>query len=245
MKKHSIFTALCCTAISFILISCGDESTPEKEYEDTTSYRDTVSRPSSSSNIVTNPENIVVVRYKVSNYKKWMESYDSRDSMRNANGLRNYVIGRGVRDTNEVMVAVKADDMEKAKEFSKGAALQSALKKGFVTGKANYTFTRVVYQDMSSNMSDLRAMTFFKVKDWNAWKSSFESSRQVRTENGLTDRAYGFEYDDSSNVVLVVAVNDSAKAEAFWNSDLIKQRRKESGVTGDVERFVYRVVKKY
>jgi len=43
----------------------------------------------------------------------------------------------------------------------------------------------------------------------------------------------------------VVAVNDSAKAEAFWNSDLIKQRRKESGVTGDVERFVYRVVKKY
>lgn len=245
MKKFPISKVLLFTLFSFTQFSCGEDSDSNTTDKDTTTIMDTARTPAPVSNIVTNPENIVVVRYKVSDYAKWMDSYDSRDSMRNANGLHNYVIGRGVRDTSEIMVAVKSDDMEKAKEFSKAAALQSALKKGFVTGKADYTFTRVVYQDMSPNMSDLRAMTTFTVKDFNAWKNSFEGSRQVRLDNGLSDRAYGFEYDDSTKVVLVVAVNDSAKAEAFWNSDLIKQRRKESGVTGDVKRFVYRVVKKY
>ena len=37
----------------------------------------------------------------------------------------------------------------------------------------------------------------------------------------------------------------TAKENAFWKSDLLKQRRAESGVVGDVQRFVYRVVKRY
>ncbi|MGZ5255021.1 MAG: hypothetical protein ACXWV4_11735 [Flavitalea sp.] len=246
MKQLKIHGALLCAAFSVMMFSCGDNSSDTNSETDTTVSTDTMTNTmASESTINTNPENIVLVRYKVSDYAKWRSMYDTRDSMRTANGLHNYVIGRGVNDTNAILVAVKADDMEKAKAFAKGASLQSALKKGYVTGTAKYTFTTVVFQDMSSNMSDLRAMTFFTVKDWDAWKTSFEGSRQVRTDNGLTDRAYGYEVDDNHKVVLVVGVNDSTKAEAFWNSDLIKQRRAESGVVGDVERFVYRVVQKY
>ena len=171
--------------------------------------------------------------------------YDSRDSMRTANGLHNYVLGRGVKDTNTVMVAVKADDMAKAKAFAKDPALKSAMQKGYMTGTPKFTFTTVLYQDMSPSMSDLRSMTFFTVKDWDAWKTAFEAGRQIRTDNGLTDRAYGHDVDDNHKVVVVVGINDSAKAEAFWKSDLLKQRRAESGVVGEVERFVYRVVQKY
>jgi hypothetical protein len=165
--------------------------------------------------------------------------------MRTANGLHNCVLGRGVENSNAIMVAVKADDMAKAKAFSKGASLQSALQKGYVTGTPKYSFTTVVYQDMSPNMSDLRAMSFFTVKDWDAWKTSFESGRQLRTENGLSDRAYGHDVDDNHKVVMVAGINDSAKAAAYWKSDLLKQRRKEAGVVGEVERFVYRVIQKY
>jgi hypothetical protein len=88
-------------------------------------------------------------------------------------------------------------------------------------------------------------MNMFTVKDWEGWKKSFESSRQIRADNGLTDRAYGYDADDNHKVILVLAINDTAKAEAFWKSDLIKQRRAEGGVVGDVQRFVYRVVQKY
>jgi len=103
----------------------------------------------------------------------------------------------------------------------------------------------VVYQDQAANMSDLRSMTNFTVKDWNAWKTAFESNRQLRTDNGLTDRAYGYDPDDNHKVTLVVAINDTAKANAYWNGDLIKQKRAESGVVGEVKRRVYRVVQKY
>lgn len=247
MIQPEIRFALLCAAVSLLLISCGNDTTSTNPETGSMASTDTLSKNAASneSNIITTPENIVIVRYNVSDYAKWRALYDTRDSMRTANGLHNYVLGRGVKDSNAIMVAVKADDMEKAKAFTKDAALKSALQKGYVTGTPKYTFTKVLYQDMSPNMSDLRSMTFFTVKDWDAWKKSFEESRQIRAENGLTDRAYGHDVDDNRKVVLVVAVNDSAKAEAFWNSDLIKQRRQAAGVIGEVERFVYRVVQKY
>ena len=38
---------------------------------------------------------------------------------------------------------------------------------------------------------------------------------------------------------------DSAKANAYWNSDMLKQRRAASGVVGKPERFVYVIEKRY
>jgi hypothetical protein len=249
MNRPKIRFALFCAAISLLLVSCGNAGTSADTAADSTTAGTMVTNSNDAtpamSNIVTTPENIVVVRYKVSDFAKWRASYDTRDSMRSANGLHNYVLGRGVEDTSAILVAVKADDITKAKAFVKDASLKAAMQKGYVTGTPKYMFTTVLYQDMSPNMSDLRSMTFFTVKDWDAWKTAFEAGRQMRTDNGLTDRAYGHDVDDDHKVVLVVAVNDSAKAEAFWKSDLIKKRRAESGVVGNVERFVYRVIQKY
>ena len=150
---------------------------------------------------------------------------------------------------NEILQSAKAvaknDFTRKAKAFSKDPSLKAAMQKGGVTGTPSFKFSTVVYQDMATTMSDLRSMTTFTVKDWDVWKKSFESNRQLRTDNGLTDRAYGYEVDDNHKVILVVGINDSTKAEAYWNGDLIKQKRAESGVVGQPERFVYRVVQKY
>ena len=51
--------------------------------------------------------------------------------------------------------------------------------------------------------------------------------------------------DDNHKGIVVVAVNESAKPEAFWKSDLLKQKRAESGVVEDAEPFVFRVIQKY
>jgi hypothetical protein len=246
MNQPIRFVLLCAT-LSLSLMSCGNSDTSTESKTDTIANTDTASKEAApaQSNIVTNPENIVVVRYKVSDFAKWRSMYDTRDSMRMANGLHNYVLGRGVVDSSALLVALKADDMAKAKAFTKESSLKSALQKGYVTGAPKYNFTSVVYQDMSPSMSDLRSMTTFTVKDWDVWKKSFEEGRQIRLDNGLTDRAYGHDVDDNHKVVVVVAINDSAKAAAFWNSDLLKQRRAASGVVGNVDRFVYRVIQRY
>ena len=78
-----------------------------------------------------------------------------------------------------------------------------------------------------------------------AWKNSFDSHKQTRIDNGLTDRAYGHNADDDHKVTIVVAINDTAKAKAFWKSDLLKQQRAESGATSEPQRFLFRIVQKY
>ena len=83
------------------------------------------------------------------------------------------------------------------------------------------------------------------VSDWDKWQRSFDSSRQVRLDNGLIDRAFGHDADDNKKVSLVVAVTDTAKANAFWKSDQLKKLRAGSGTTSEPERFVFRVVKRY
>lgn len=231
----------------FFLTSCnsGSEETTSTDTVSSDTMTSAAAATTPESNVVTTPENIMVVRHKVKDYATFKTSYDAHDSMRLANGIHNFVIGRGMEDSNMVMVAVKFDDVDKAKAFGKSPSLKAAMQKAGVTGAPNIRYSTVVYQDMSPNMSDLRSMTTFTVKDWDAWKTSFESSRQLRTDNGLTDRAYGYDLDDNHKVMLVVGINDTAKANAFWNGDLIKQKRAESGVIGQTERFVYRVVEKY
>jgi hypothetical protein len=242
MKQLKFLSALG-IAFVFLFSSCGGDE--EKTTDTATTTDSTVTPPTTQSTVDTTPQTVIIVWHKVANFEKWKVGYDAHDSFRLASGVHNYVIGRSVDDSNLVLVALKADDVEKAKAFTKSASLKEAMKKAGVVGAPTVMINTVVYQDQAANMPDLRGMTNFTVKDWNAWKSSFESNRQVRTDNGLTDRAYGYDPDDNHKVTLVVAINDTAKANAYWNSDLIKQKRAESGVVGEVKRHVYRVVQKY
>jgi hypothetical protein len=229
----------------FLFSSCGGNN--EKTEATTTDTTAAAAKTDSAttSDVTTTPQTVLIVWHKVADFAKWKTAYDAHDSVRLAYGIHNYVIGRSVDDSNMVLVATKADDVAKAKAFGKDPSLKSAMQKGGVIGAPSMSINTVVYQDMSKNMSDLRSMTTFTVKDWDAWKKSFESHRQMRMDNGLTDRAYGYDPDDNHKVTLVVAINDTAKANAFWNSDAIKQARAESGVVGEVKRRVYRVAQKY
>lgn len=244
MKQFKFLSFL---VISFVfLFSCGGNKEKSKTTNTDSSETTKIdSNVNAKSSIITTPQTIMIVWHKVSDFTKWKASYEAHDSLKLAFGIHNYVVGRNVNDSNLILVAIKVDDVAKAKAFEKDPSLKTAMIKSGVIGPPSISLTTVVYQDTAQNMSPLRSMTTFTVKDWDAWKKSFESSRQVRTDNGLTDRAYGYDVDDNHKITVVVAVNDSAKAKAYWNSDLLKQKRAESGVVGEVKRYVYRVVQKY
>jgi hypothetical protein len=233
------------------MASCGsNEQKTESSSTDTTATTNeantnTTNATSAPSTTVTTPQNMMVVTHKVANFAKWKASYDAHDSMRLASGVHSYVIARGVDDTNMVMVATKVDDLTKAKAFAKNPSLKQTMQKGGVIGVPDIQFTTMVFQDTATLNSMIRARTTFTVKDFEAWKKVFESHKQTRIDNGLTDRAYGHDADDDHKVTLVVAVNDTAKAKAFWKSDLLKQQRAESGVTSEPKRFLYTVVQRY
>src|SRR5688572_8493353 len=119
-------------ALVLLFSSCaGDEDTKTDTTTDSTATSDTAST-STMSDVNTTPETILIVRHKVTDFAKWKVAYDGHDSMRLANGIHNYVIGRGVEDSNMVLVATKADDVAKAKAFIKDPSLKAAMQKGGV-----------------------------------------------------------------------------------------------------------------
>lgn len=243
MNLLKFYGRLLCAASTLFLFSCNNADNSSTETTATDSTVTTAETPVNT--IVTTPENIMVVRHKVADYNKWLAGFESADSLKAANGLHNYVIGRSVEDTSMLLVATKADDIAKAKAFGNSAELKARMKEYGVTGKPDIEYITTVYQDTAEINTDLRARTRVTVKDWDAWKTGFESRRQDRVDAGLIDRVYGYDPDDNHKVTIVVAVTDTAKANAFWNSDKLKQNMEKSGVVGKPDRFVFRVTKRY
>jgi hypothetical protein len=236
------------TAVLFLSSCNGTEekaSTDKTGSDSTTTTTAATTEPVAASTTVTTPQNMILVKHKVSNFTKWKASYDAHDSMRLAGGMHSYVIGRNVDDSNMVLVSVKADDMAKAKAFAKNPSLKQAMQKGGVTGTPSFAFITMTFQDTATISSDIRSLTTFTVKDWAAWEKAFAEGKQERIDNGLVVRAYGHDADDSNKVTLVTALMDTAKAHAYWKSDMLKKRRAASGVIGEPVRFVFHIVQRY
>ena len=137
------------------------------------------------------------------------------------------------------------DDIAKAKAFAKGPALKQAMQKSGVIGQPTMMLVNAVYQDTAVLGTDLRSLTTFTVKDWGAWQKAFAEGRQERLDNGIVERVFGHDPDNDKKVMLVTAITDTAKASAYWKSDMLKKRRAASGVTSVPDRFVFHVVKRY
>ena len=247
MKQYRFTSILFCAVLVFFLTSCGESEQKTSTDSDSNTVESTSPASTMEANtIVTTPESIMIVTHKVSDFAKWKASYDEHDSMRLVHGIHSYVIGRGVQDSNMVFVAVKADDMAKAKAFGKDPSLKKAMQKGGVIGTPSISLITTTWQDTAVLGPDIiRSRTTFTVKDWDAWQKSFADGKQERLDNGITDRVYGYDADDNKKVSLVTAVLDTAKAFAYYNSDALKKRRAAGGVIGEPKRFLFRVVQRY
>jgi hypothetical protein len=249
MKQSRCTGMLFCAALVFFLTSCGGNGSEEKTNKDTTAATKdttatTVAPPVNT--IVTTAENLVTVTHKVSNFAKWLSAYEGHDSARLASGLHNYVIARGLKDTNTVMIVLKADDIAKAKAFSKDPGLKKVMQNGGVIGAPTIDFLVTTWQDtVHLAPGTLRSRTTFTVKDFDVWVKSFQDGKQERMDNGITDRVIGHDADDNKKVALVTAVQDTAKAFAYYKSDALKKRREAGGVIGEPARFLFNIVKRY
>lgn len=245
MKQLKISCLLFRAAIVFFLTSCGGGSNEKKAEADTTSTSTATTEPGPVNTIITTPQSMVVVMHKVANYAKWKPAYDAHDSTRLANGLHSYVIGRGLNDSNMVFIAMKSDDISKAKAFAKSPDLKKVMQKAGVTGAPTMYFISTVWQDTVNVGSIPRSFATLSVKDWDTWFKSFQDSKQERTDNGIVVRSIGHDADDNKKVTLVTALTDTARAFAYYKSDALKKRREASGVVGEPKRFLFNIVQRY
>jgi len=246
MKQFSFGSLLMSAAMGCLFISCGSGKSKTEATTDSTATESNVAATNAVVNtIVTTPENNVLVVHKVANYSKWKMAYDAGDSLRLASGIHNYVVGRGTEDSNMVLVAVKIDDIAKAKAFVKNPALKQAMQKGGVMGKPDFQFMTSTWQDTVNVGTVPRVLITFTVKDWDVFQKKYLDGKQHRDENGLAARVAGHDADDNKKVFLVTALMDVEKAKAFWNSDALKKIREEAGVTSESKRFTFTIVQRY
>lgn len=244
MKRFKFFSAITLVAGSLFFSSCnsgGKNTNEETVSKDTTATENTVKEIVAPAK----PGNVLIIRHKVANFEKWKTAYEAHDSTRMAYGLHNYIIARGSKDSNTVMVVLKMDDTTKAKQFTALPNLKAAMKKGGVIGVPLFLYIDMQVLDTSSNAAPTRVIVTHKVKDWDAWKKSFDSHKQTRLDAGMTDRAIGYSVGDNHKVTVAFVINDMKKAEAFMASKDLKDKMAEAGVVGPPDIFFYNVAQKY
>jgi hypothetical protein len=245
--KQVKFLATITVAGMLFLSSCnsGEEKKTDESTADTSTVKTDTSTAATVATPSSGPTSIMTIKHKVANYAKWKPFYDAHDSARQANGLHNYIIARGTEDSNMVLIALRMDDVDKAKAFAALPDLKSTMKKAGVTGPPSFDYLTSVMNDTTAIQQTVRLMAKSKVKDFDVWKKSFDDHKQARIDAGLTDRVIAYTTGNNHNVTLVFAVADVAKAKAFINSKDLKDRMKEAGVEGPPNFFFYRIVEKY
>lgn len=247
MRSFRLTNSLFCVGVLSLLASCGSGANDKTTAADSTAAADSAAKAKAAvSTIITTPTNMVTVVHKVADYTKWLAAYDAHDSARLASGLHNYVIGRGVEDSNMVLVAMRADDTAKAKAFGMSADVKARMKKAGVIGAPMEMLSTETWQDtVTLPPMTIRSMTSITVKDWDTFIKAFEGGRQERASNGIVDRVVGHDLNDNKKVTVVTALTDTAKAFAYYKSDALKQRHVAEGVTGEPKRFRFFIVKRY
>ncbi len=240
MKSFKFLSAIVFSAAIIGYCSSCNSSDEKKSTTDSTTVKST-----DSPVVAVKPSDILVVMHKVKDYGKWKPIFESDDSAQLANGLTRTVVGRGIDDSNMVLIGFKMNDYEKAKAMSGAPALKDKMNKAGVTSAPSFDYVNMVMMDTNTNSSTNRVIIMHKVKDWDAWKKSFDSHKQTRMDNGLTDRGVGYSMDDNHMVTVVLVINDMAKAKAFMNSQELKDKMAESGVEGKPTVFMYRVAERY
>jgi hypothetical protein len=72
----------------------------------------------------------------------------------------------------------------------------------------------------------------FKVKDFNAWHTSYNGNVKNRASAGITKSKVFRSADDQNDVVILQDVADVAKARAWYDSSEMKSVMEKSGVVG-------------
>jgi len=72
----------------------------------------------------------------------------------------------------------------------------------------------------------------FKVKDFNAWRTSYDANAKNRTSAGITNSKVFRSADDPNEVVILQDVADVAKARTWLGSEDLKAAMQKSGVIG-------------
>ena len=119
MKQILVFLS---AVMLLTLVSCNNNEPAKEESKTTSEITPTTAKLTEIPTF--QPFTVTLIQHKVKDFDKWLPQYEAHDSERKANGLKELGLGRGLDNSNEVTVALKTDDIQKAKDFSNSPGLK-------------------------------------------------------------------------------------------------------------------------
>ena len=185
---------------------------------------------------------VTFIQHPVDTFDTWKPFFDDHDSFRVSYGLTNPTVGRDMQDPDMVYIFLRADDVQRAKEFTQLPDLKAVMDSAGVVAAPEISHIHVIRFDSTVNMKD-RMLVVHRVKDFDAWLKVYdEETRATRKEHGLVDRGLGRGVDDPNLVYINFGVADMEKAKARATSEDLKNIMMGAGVEGEPKAYWYTVV---
>jgi hypothetical protein len=78
-----------------------------------------------------------------------------------------------------------------------------------------------------------------KVSDYNTWKKSYDSDKERRTANGVTEIAVGKKSDDPNMVYMIFDIKDIDNMNKMFSDPGLQKAMQEAGVMSKPEMVIF------
>jgi len=178
------------------------------------------------------PTLAVVVSHKVKDFDAWKTAFEGHQAARKDAGIVAHHINRGIVDPNFVVVYLVATDLEKLKTFLADPALKATMKTAGVIGKPALEIVTPVENRTATDATLPAAIVTHDVKDYDAWKTAFDSDSQARTDAGLVGYSLNRGEGKPNHIMLYTQSKTREALETFLASPELKAKMKTAGVKG-------------
>lgn len=233
------FTMIALMAM-FTFTSCKKESDKKATTEATV---EEIATPVPTEVPAFEPFKVMAVTHMVKDFDVFKKTFDEHESMRTSFGVKLLAMGRDMKNSNNILIFLKIDDLQKAKDFGESPNLKEAMQKSGLIGKPEIIFADVVrFEESPAEFKD-RVRVGHKVKDFDAWLKVYDTEgRESRASNGLIDRAISRNIDDPNTVYVTFSVSDMTKAKARLKSPELKKIMTDAGVISEPVIDFYTIV---
>jgi hypothetical protein len=183
--------------------------------------------------------NYLTVIHECKDYATWKKAYDGDAPNRAAAGLTDIQVLREHGNANLVALLFGVSDIGRAKAFATSPDLAGTMKAAGIIGTPRMRF-RHGDEYKRGSAANYATMTL-TVRDYETALKAYAMDAADRKGAGLTDLGMLQLDDDPNNLLIVWAVNDVARATAFFDSPaLAAHMAKNAGVVGPPERHFWK-----
>ncbi len=245
MKKiNQSVKLLFAAVVTSLLFSCDgekkDAATEETPKPDSPTTMQMAPTPAPEP--VFTPFEVLEIKHSVKDYDKWRPAFNTDSTERKASGMEDIVVARNMDKPNNIYIALKVSDIQKAKDFGAAPRLKDVMDKAGVNSKPSMKFLHVIRFNQDAKEKKWVVITH-KVKDFDAWVKMFDNEgTAARAEQGLYDAVMMRGNDDPNMVTLVFDVKDVEKAKKSIMSEEKKKLMASAGVEGTPQIEFYNSV---